>query len=358
MNLATAEISHFVPTNTGWVVLETPDYPSPQSNIGTKTLRMADDLSAYLMSRGDAVAVLDFGTIAEMPMNMLLHYGYPKYLSIPTSDQMSANLWSFFFGASAPDEPRSYFAHSPQMTSACVRLLLPDHSNARLTRLRDDLDYFVKHRVEADPALAQVKLRYLGGDAGLYQATDDVVAHLNLVNVGLTLLAILIICAVMFRSIVAGIIFAVAAVMANAIAFTYMNWQGIGLTADTIPLISLGIGLGISFAIYIVARIRDEAIAGNRLNEAAALALRSTGASRRQHSDRDYRWNRALGFLADALSQRDERTADPADGNESLGGAGDCPAVIVWARPQFILRYTENAAGDRSETGTLGHAAS
>jgi uncharacterized protein len=357
VNLATAEISRFVPTNTGWVVFETPDYPSPQSNIGTKTLRMADDLSTYLMSRGDAVAVLDFGTIAEMPMNMLLHYGYPKYLSIPTSDQMSANLWSFFFGASAPDEPRSYFAHSPQMTSACVRLLLPDHSNARLTRLRDDLDYFVKHRVEADPALAQVKLRYLGGDAGLYQATDDVVAHLNLVNVGLTLAAILIICALMFRSIVAGVIFAVAAVMANAIAFTYMNWQGIGLTADTIPLISLGIGLGISFAIYIVARIRDEAIAGSGLNEAAALALRSTGA--RVVSTAIVIIGGIVPWVFSPMLFHNEMSVllILLMVTNLLVGLVIVPAVIVWARPHFIVRYTENGA-HRTEPGTLGHAAS
>lgn len=278
INRDTAEISHFIPTNTGWVVFETPNYPDPASNIGTSTLRMGDDLAVYLRNRDDAVAVLDFATIAEMPMNSLLHYGYPKYLSIPTSDLMAAELWSFFFGASAPDEPRSYFAHSPAMTSACVRLLLPDHRQARLDRLRDDLDYFVAHRVTPDPALHKVKLRYLGGDAGLYQATDDVISHLNLANLALTLAAILIISSLMLRSATAGLIFAVAAVMANAIAFTYMNWRNIGLTADTIPLISLGIGLGINFAIYLVARIRDEASAGVSLPEAAELASRTTGA--------------------------------------------------------------------------------
>jgi predicted RND superfamily exporter protein len=277
VNRDTAEISQFIPTNIGWVVLETPNYPDPASNVGITTLRMADDLAFYLRSRGDAVAVLDFATIAEMPMNSLLHYGYPKYLAIPTSDLMGAELWSFFFGASAPDEPRSYFAHSPAMTSACIRLLLPDHSNARLTRLRDDLNYFVAHRVTPDPTLHQVKLRYLGGDAGLYQATDDVVAHLSFVNLALTLAAIMLISAVMFRSIIAGIIFAVAAVMANAIAFTYLNWRDIGLTADTIPLISLGIGLGISFAIYLVARIRDEGAPGLSLPEATEVGLRTTG---------------------------------------------------------------------------------
>jgi len=358
VNLATAAISRFVPTNTGWVVFETPDYPNPTSNIGVTTLRVEDDLATYLRRRGDAVAVLDFATIAEMPMNSLLHYGYPKYVSIPSSDLMAANLWSFFFGASAPDAPRSYFAHSPAMTSACVRLLLPDHSNARLTRLRDDLDYFVKNRVEADPALSHVKLRYLGGDAGLYQATDDVVARLNLVNVGLALAAILIICTVMFRSIVAGIIFAVAAVMANAIAFTYMNFNDIGLTADTIPLISLGIGLGISFAIYIVARMRDEALTGLNLNDAAEAALRSTGARVVTtfiviiggivpwvFSPMLFHYQMSVLLILLMVTNL-------------LAGTVVVPALIVWTRPRFMLKCTEIGMTNRREPSDLTHAAS
>jgi predicted RND superfamily exporter protein len=358
VNLDTAAISHFVPTNTAWVVFETPNYPDPASNIGTTTLRVEDDLATYLRSRGDAVAVLDFATIAEMPMNSLLHYGYPKYLSIPTSDLMAAELWSFFFGASAPDEPKSYFAHSPAMTSACVRLLLPDHSNARLTRLRDDLDYFVKHRVEADPGLLHVRLRYLGGDAGLYQATDDVVGRLNLVNLGLTLAAILIICALMFRSIVAGIIFAVAAVIANAIAFTYMNFNDIGLTADTIPLISLGIGLGISFAIYIVARMRDEAMTGLNLNEATEVALKSTGA--RVVSTFVVIIGGIVPWIFSPMLFHNEMSVllILLMVTNLFAGTVIVPALIAWIRPRFMLKCTEIGLATRREASDLTHAAS
>src|SRR3984893_4276391 len=69
INQDTAEISKFVPTNIGWIVLETPEYPSSQSGVGTDTLRMSDDLSNYLMRRRDVVAGLDFSSLAEKPMN-------------------------------------------------------------------------------------------------------------------------------------------------------------------------------------------------------------------------------------------------------------------------------------------------
>jgi len=50
-----------------------------------------------------------------------------------------------------------------------------------------------------------------------------------------------------------------------------------GLTVDTIAVISPGIGLGIDYAIYTVARIRDEVIEGRTLNDAITTALRTTG---------------------------------------------------------------------------------
>lgn len=277
VNRDTAVISRFVPTNVAWVVVESPNYPSPQSNLAIRTIRMTDDLAQYLISRGDAVGVLSFATLATKPMNMLLHNGSPKFFAIPDNNPLSAALWGFFFGAAAPDEPQAYFAHSPNMNNACIRLLLPDHSYARLKRLRRDLDAFTRERVAADPGLDKVKLDYIGGDAGLYLATDDVISRLNVINIALVIAAILLCCAAIFRSATAGIIFALAGLAANLVAFIFMDFRNIGLTSDTLPLVSLGIGLGIDYAVYTVARIKDEVANGATLEDAIPIALRTTG---------------------------------------------------------------------------------
>jgi predicted RND superfamily exporter protein len=277
INRDTAEISKFVPANFAWVVLETPDYPSPQSTMGTRTLRMADDLGAYLMGRGDAVAVQGFGDLADKPMNQLLHNGSPKFLALPDTEMLSATLWNFFFGASAPDEPKFYFAYEPSARNACIRILLPDHTAARLRRLRADLDYFVRARVANDPKLDQVKLRYIGGDAGLYLAIDDVTRQMNSRNLMLVLGAILVISAIALRSIVGGVLLAITAIMANLIAFVLMDYAAIGLTADTIPIISLGIGLGLSSAIYIIYGIGEARAKPDKVGEAIPVALAGPG---------------------------------------------------------------------------------
>ncbi len=345
VNQETAEIGRFVPTNLGWIVLETPNYPNPQSAIGLKTLRMADDLAAYLMSRGDVAAVLPFAAIATKPMNMLLHNGFPKYLAMPDSNELSATLWSFFFGASAPDEPQSFFAYSPAMTNACIRVLMPDHTYSRLTRLRADIDAFVRERVAADPQLNQVKFRYLGGDAGLYLATDDVISRLNSVNLSLVLAAIFLCCAIVFRSVTAGILFALACVMANFGAFIYMNYRTIGLTVDTISVVSLGIGLGINYGIYVVARIRDEVIGGLQLNRAITAALSSTGVW--------VLWTFAVMIggivpwvFSPLLFQNEMSLLLILLMSANLVvGILILPAIIAWRRPRFIVRFEARENG-------------
>lgn len=344
VNRDTAEIGKLLPINSGWVVVDTPNYPSSQSAVGIETLRMADDLANYLMARGDAAAVLGFGTLASKPMNMLLHNGYPKYFALPNTNQLSANLWGFFFAAAAPDEPQAYFAYSPAINNTCIRLLLPDHTNARLIRLRRDLDTFVRERVASDPALNQIKVRYLGGEAGLYLATDDVMARLNWVNLALVLAAILVCSALVFRSPVAGLLFAVACVMANFGAFLYMNALTIGLTVDTVAVISLGIGLGIDYAIYTVARIRDEVIEGRGLNDAITVALRTTGV-----------WVFAtyvvmvggmLPWVFSPLLFHNEMSSllILLMSANLIVGLFILPAFIAWRRSRFITRHESAAA--------------
>ncbi|HJU11431.1 MAG TPA: MMPL family transporter [Candidatus Binataceae bacterium] len=356
INQDTAEIGKFVPTDMAWVVIEAPNFPKPQNPIATQTLRMSDDLASYLMSRGDALAVLGFAEIATKPMNMLLHNGDPKYLAIPDTDALSGTLWFFFFSGSAPDEVYTFFGRYPSVTSMSIRLLLPDHTYPRLQRLEADLNTFMKERVANDPHLTQVKVRYVGGDAGLYLAADNVVGRLNWVNVVLTLAVIFVASALIFTSPVAGLLFLIAAVMANFVAFIYMKYQVIGLTVDTIPVISIGIGLGINYAIYIVGRIRDEVASGVQLNNAITTSLRTTG-----------KWVFAtfavmiggiLPWVFSPLLFHNEMSVllMLLMLANLIVGLFILPGYIAWRRPRFLTRYALERTAE-SQRAAAGGAA-
>jgi predicted RND superfamily exporter protein len=118
---------------------------------------------------------------------------------------------------------------------------------------------------------------YVAGIAGLYLGANDVLKQLDFLNITFVLAVVWMFCLFSFRSFVAAFMFLFACVLANFGAFIYMNARGIGLTIDTIPVISLGIGLGVDYGIYMIARIRDEVMGGMEVDEAIVLALKTTG---------------------------------------------------------------------------------
>jgi predicted RND superfamily exporter protein len=209
----------------------------------------------------------------------MFHEGYPKYYKIPATIDDSGNLWYLFLQGTAPGEMEYYISHPDVANDTCVRLLLQDHTYDTLKSVQHRINEFIRDRVKADPALAKVKVLSLGGAAGLYAAANDVLYQLDFINITFVLGIVFLFSAISFRSVVAGLLFIISCVMANFGAFIYMNLHGIGLTIDTIPVISLGIGLGVDYGIYVVARISDEVFAGESLESAIDIALRHTGAA-------------------------------------------------------------------------------
>lgn len=352
VNQDVAEIAKFTPTDEGWIVLTTPDYPDDQSGISPNVLRMTDDLRVYLMSRGDVSGVVSFASIAIGPLDEIFRNGYPKFRSMPSSHVPSAfqknmstgvelggNLWYLFLAGTAPGEMERFYAHSPHVTSSCIRVLLADHTYGRLNKVRDQIRAFVAERVAPDPGLNKVKVSYLGGAAGLFLGANDVLKDLDFLNITFVLAIIYLCCTVAFRSPVAGGLFIISCIMANFGAFVYMNARDIGLTIDTIPVISLGIGLGVDYGIYIVARIRDEVSLGASIEDAITTALKTTGGA--VFSTFAVMVGGILPWTFSPLLFHNEMSLLLIFlmGTNMIAGVLILPAYISWRRPRFITRY-------------------
>jgi uncharacterized protein len=61
------------------------------------------------------------------------------------------------------------------------------------------------------------------------------------------------------------------------LSLAYMALRGIGLNLNTLPVQSVGVGIGVDYAIYIVDRIRQECADTADIDEAVRRAVRTTG---------------------------------------------------------------------------------
>ena len=69
----------------------------------------------------------------------------------------------------------------------------------------------------------------------------------------------------------------VPVILSNTVTFAYMTIEHIGLSINTIPVVALGIGLGVDYSFYIADGIREEVIQHGNVFKAMRDSMNSAG---------------------------------------------------------------------------------
>lgn len=153
-----------------------------------------------------------------------------------------------------------------------IYVYLNDHKAETLERVTAKVEEFA-----AKNNSAEVKFLLGAGNAGIEAATNSVVREANLRMLILVYAAVTILCFVTFRSWRAVTCAILPLVLTSVLCEALMVMLGIGIKVATLPVIALGVGIGVDYALYILsvtlARLRD----GMTLSEAYYRALVFTG---------------------------------------------------------------------------------
>jgi predicted RND superfamily exporter protein len=182
-------------------------------------------------------------------INMLVHGNDPKMGYLPTAEGEIDTQLFFFQQGTTPGEMDPWVV--PDLSGGNVRLYLKNHEGSLLTEVINRVENFVKN----NPKLMENAIaKPAGGLGGILAAANEVIASRNHPILIFILAVIFIHCSVTYWSVLAGVIFTISLILANFLAFTYMALKGIGLNINTFPVVSLGIGMGVDYGLYIVSR--------------------------------------------------------------------------------------------------------
>jgi predicted RND superfamily exporter protein len=151
-------------------------------------------------------------------------------------------------------------------------IYLSDHKAETLSRVVDTLEQFNDDWPSAD-------IEFLGaaGSAGFEAATNIVVEKANREMLYYVYGAVILLCLLTFRSI-PGVICAVLPLMLTSILCeALMVWLGIGVKVATLPVIALGVGIGVDYALYVLTVILAKTREGKDLTTAYYETLNFTG---------------------------------------------------------------------------------
>jgi len=116
-----------------------------------------------------------------------------------------------------------------------------------------------------------------GGSMGILAAINDEVERSHISNITLIFVVIFILHSFTYQSMTSGGIVFLQIATATMVSLAYMALRDIGLNINTLPVQSVGVGIGVDYAIYLVDRIRHECVDTQDIDEAVRRALRTTG---------------------------------------------------------------------------------
>jgi len=166
--------------------------------------------------------------------------------------------------------PRGLYNESCSLLTLYV--FLKDHKAETLSRLVNHVEAFA-----AANDTDEVKFQLAAGSAGIEAATNIVVKEANREMLFWVYGAVILLCLITFRSWRATLCAVIPLMLTSILCEALMVGLSIGVKVATLPVIALGVGIGVDYALYVMTIMLGFLREGKSLSEAYYRALVSTG---------------------------------------------------------------------------------
>ncbi|HHX34409.1 MAG TPA: RND family transporter [Gammaproteobacteria bacterium] len=245
---------------TVYVETDTPDGDACLDPGVMRAVEKLDFHSRNILGVQSVASVAGMGKVTIAGNNE----GNPRWAAIPGSDR----------GLRAGSQ--AYSSEHGLVVEGCetmqVVLYLANHQGDLVTKVVDRVEEIIAGIDEP-----KVEFRLAGGNVGVQAASNEAVKKAEVQMHGALLASVALFCWMTFRSFRAVLCIimplAVVATFCNAL----MASLGIGLKVSTLPVLALGVGVGVDYGIYIYERLQHELSLGRDLREAFYQAMVQRG---------------------------------------------------------------------------------
>ncbi len=164
------------------------------------------------------------------------------------------------------------------MNASCsllpVIIFLDDHRADTLLRVTEAIEVFAgEHNSE------RVQFLMAAGNAGFEAATNEVISVAQYEMLFWVYGVVSLLCLLTFRSLKTVFCIIAPLALTSLLCQALMAQLGIGVKVATLPVIALGVGIGVDYGIYIYSKLNTYLVQGYSLSDAYLKTLKSTGKS-------------------------------------------------------------------------------
>ena len=230
--------------------------------------------------------MLQFGRYMEMDPNVggsvsiadivlgvaqVFHNDDPRWAMIDP-DPIIVGNYLFLYTAGAPIPNILGPFTSYDFRNANIRLYYKDHQGDTMRKAIERAKTFIKEN-----PLEGAQFTLAGGLIGTLAATNEEIAYSNDMTLLLIFSCIFLLIAFGYRSITCAVLVLIPLFFGHIITTAFMAINQIGLNINTLPVASIGIGVGVDYDIYILDRVMQEYRRSGILENAIHVAVNTTG---------------------------------------------------------------------------------
>ncbi|HSH41916.1 MAG TPA: MMPL family transporter [Arenicellales bacterium] len=235
----------------------------PQGCIDYDTMRAIDDFAWWMSNVEGVQSTMSLPMVAK-GINAGWNEGSLKWHALPRSQAALVQ-------ATSPVDTSSGLLNG-DCSVMPVLLYTTDHRAATIDRIVAEVKaYQAAHG--PDPA----DFRLAGGIVGVWAATNEAVRAAQFPILFYVFTTIIILCLVSFRSLAGTFCIVLPLGLVSLLAYALMNSLDIGLKVNTLPVVALGVGIGVDYGIYIFSRFQSLLKEGYTISEGYFTTLSISG---------------------------------------------------------------------------------
>ncbi|MFT4965789.1 MAG: putative RND superfamily exporter protein [Colwellia sp.] len=243
------------------IIIET----TPDACTYYETMSTIDRFQWQMENVSGVQSAVSLSSISKL-VNAGYNEGNPKWRVIPRNQQTLVQ--------SIARVPSSSGLLNSDCSVMPVILFLEDHKADTINTVIDAVK-----KTASELGNEQVQFKLASGPVGVMAATNEAVAKAQLPMMLYVYGAVIALCLISFRSIRATIVVVLPLFVVSTLAQWLMTALDIGLTVSTLPVIALGVGIGVDYGIYILSTMSSKLKAGMNVHDAYLAALKERGSA-------------------------------------------------------------------------------
>ncbi len=243
------------------VVVET----SPEACTSYGVMRAMDDFQWKMANVEGVQSTVSLASVAKN-VNAGFNEGNVKWQVLPRSNQMLAQDISMV--------PTSSGLLNGDCSVMPIILFMEDHKAETISRVVSAVKTFRKEYETDD-----MTFKLASGPVGVMAATNEAVESAQGPMMLYVFGAVIILCLISFRSVRATLSVVLPLYVVSVLAQALMTYLQIGLTVSTLPVIALGVGIGVDYGIYILSTMSHKLKSGATVQQAYLDALKERGSA-------------------------------------------------------------------------------